>query len=84
MEPAGTAQVGEVAEVTATGSASGSGLEPTQDGVSASAAGSEPGDVEEVTEREALFQAPRELTNETREALSHDGSEHNSVSGILT
>lgn len=78
----GTATEG-VVEVS--GSGSGSGSEPTQEGVSAasapsaSAAGSEPEDVEEVTERDALFQASRDL-NETREALSHDGSEQNSVS----
>lgn len=66
------------------GSGSGSGSEPTQEGVSASApsasaAGSEPEDIEEVTERDALFQASRDL-NDTREALTHDGSEQNSVS----
>lgn len=78
-----------VVEVSGSGSGSGtsgtgSGSEPTQEGVSASApsasaVGSEPEDVEEVTERDALLQASRDL-NETREALSHDGSEQNSVS----
>lgn len=81
----GTATEG-VVEVSGSGSGSGtgSGSEPTQEGVSASApsasaVGSEPEDVEEVTERDALLQASRDL-NETREALSHDGSEQNSVS----
>lgn len=70
------------AEVTATGSgaggtATGAAAEVTQEGV-------EGGDVEEVTERDALFQAPRDLLNETREALSPDGSEHSSVSNLIT
>lgn len=77
-----------VVEISGSGSGSasgtGSGSEPTQEGVSASApsasaVGSEPEDVEEVTEKDALLQASRDL-NETREALSHDGSEQNSVS----
>lgn len=59
-------------------SGSGSGSEPTQEG--ASATGGDSIEPEDTTERDALFQAPRELVNETRDALSHDGSEHSSVS----
>lgn len=66
-------------EVTASGAgatATGAAAEVTQEGADGA-------DVEEVTERDALFQAPRDLLNETREALSHDGSEHSSVSANL-